>query len=133
MEALNKIERSLGAPIVIDAFSYPYYDHINEEDPFLGLAEKISASPYLEIERSQNEYFLKLAKKYRVNGVILLLPMGCRVWYGFSRMIEDSFKDLGIPTLHLDVDTVDSRQYSDSQAKTRVEAFVESLLNRQHG
>lgn len=130
MPALNNLERSLGAPIVIEALSYPYYGHINEEDPFLGLAEKILAYYFLDIYRCQNEFLTMLAKKFRVDGAIQLRPFGCRMCQGFSRMFADSFKDIGIPTLPLDVDTTDSRQYSDSQARTRVEAFVESLLIR---
>jgi benzoyl-CoA reductase/2-hydroxyglutaryl-CoA dehydratase subunit BcrC/BadD/HgdB len=114
----------------MDSFSYPYHDYINEEDPFLGLAEKILAYPYINMEKSHNKYLLELARKFRVDGVIQLLPMGCRACHGLARIKQDSFRDLGIPMLLLDVDTLDSRQYSDSQARTRIEAFVESIINR---
>ena len=39
-------------------------------------------------------------------------------------------KDVGVPVLNLEVDCVDERNFAAGQVRTRIEAFMEMLLNQ---
>jgi benzoyl-CoA reductase/2-hydroxyglutaryl-CoA dehydratase subunit BcrC/BadD/HgdB len=42
-------------------------------------------------------------------------------------MVRDAMRERGIPTLVLDGDGADVRNYSEGQTRTRLEAFIEML------
>jgi benzoyl-CoA reductase/2-hydroxyglutaryl-CoA dehydratase subunit BcrC/BadD/HgdB len=45
-------------------------------------------------------------------------------------MISQGLSQIGVPVLNLEVDCVDTRNFSEGQLKTRLEAFTEMLDSR---
>jgi benzoyl-CoA reductase/2-hydroxyglutaryl-CoA dehydratase subunit BcrC/BadD/HgdB len=67
------------------------------------------------------EYAQKLAREFRVEGLVYKTLLYCDPWSFEARRLQEA---LGIPMLHLDTDySTENRQ----QVRTRVEAFLETL------
>lgn len=68
------------------------------------------------------------AVDYSVDGAVHFSQWGCRVSAGHAQMLAERLdKEVGIPTLILEGDYMDFRNYSDDQVKSRLSAFLEML------
>ena len=76
-------------------------------------------------------HLIQLAKDYKIDGAINPCHWGCRQGTGARGLISEGLKAVGVPVLNLETDCVDSRNFSEGQLRTRLEAFVEMLENRQ--
>jgi benzoyl-CoA reductase/2-hydroxyglutaryl-CoA dehydratase subunit BcrC/BadD/HgdB len=81
----------------------------------------------IDIEIMVNE-IKGLISRYNADGFVLHSNRSCKPYslgqYDIARMIQE---DTGIPTLIIEADMTDDRVYSEAQAKTRIEAFIETL------
>jgi benzoyl-CoA reductase/2-hydroxyglutaryl-CoA dehydratase subunit BcrC/BadD/HgdB len=79
-------------------------------------------------EPAKERYILDMLKKFRCDGIIFHDARTCAVnsnaSYGMATRMMDNY---GIPTLTLDGDLNDLRCWSDEQATTNIEAFIEQL------
>jgi len=73
------------------------------------------------------EILVQLARVYRVDGAINPAHWGCRQSSGIRLLFNDYLRSAGVSVLHLDVDCVDERNFSEGQIMTRLEAFMEML------
>ena len=103
---------------------------IDPDDPFPSLAR---ASLELFIARSdapKERYIERMIGTYGVDGIIFhdcrTCPNNSNARYGMPRRLSER---LGIPTLILDGDVNDLRCFSDEQARTNIEGFVEQLTD----
>jgi len=94
---------------------------------FKSIAEKLLLNPLLNDARKRAEFAVKLAKDFRVNGVIHFNQFGCKQSSGSIELIKGVFDELKIPFLSLDGDCVDHTSSSSEQFKTRVQAFLEMI------
>jgi hypothetical protein len=70
-------------------------------------------------------------REWNVDGVIIAALAKCRIYNIFPRKAKEVIeKELGIPVLALEQDSVDSREYSAERFRTRVEPFAEMLKDR---
>ena len=121
------ILEGLGAVVSFEEANQVYWDSMDPKRPLEGLASKmLSNSGCGPIER-RIEAILEMAGRYRVNGAIHFSHWGCRQSCGGSHMVRDVMRERGIPTLVLDGDGADIRNYSEGQTRTRLEAFIEML------
>jgi len=75
--------------------------------------------------------FEDAARQFDLDGVICGYLYNCRPIALGSHLIKQWVEEkTGIPTLSLEIDIYDSRNYSAASLRTRVEAFVEMLLAR---
>ena len=44
--------------------------------------------------------------------------------------MAEGLKEIDVPVLNLEVDVIDTRNFSEGQLRTRLEAFIEMLENR---
>ncbi|MEK7778247.1 MAG: 2-hydroxyacyl-CoA dehydratase family protein [Chloroflexota bacterium] len=70
-----------------------------------------------------SEHVAGLAREYRASGAIMLLEKFCHPHEWDAPTIEKGLKDVGVPTLILEVDVTVPR----GQIRTRVEAFLEMI------
>jgi benzoyl-CoA reductase/2-hydroxyglutaryl-CoA dehydratase subunit BcrC/BadD/HgdB len=81
-------------------------------------------------EEPKERYIEEMVRRYRVDGVIFhdcrTCPNNSNARYGMPRRVSEG---LGIPTLVLDGDVNDLRCFSDEQARTNIEGFVEQLAD----
>jgi benzoyl-CoA reductase/2-hydroxyglutaryl-CoA dehydratase subunit BcrC/BadD/HgdB len=73
---------------------------------------------------------LNIANDYKIDGAILFSHWGCRHSNGGARIISDSLKGIGIPTLILDGDCVNKNNSSEGQITTRLQGFIEILNSK---
>jgi benzoyl-CoA reductase/2-hydroxyglutaryl-CoA dehydratase subunit BcrC/BadD/HgdB len=106
-------------------------DLIDEKDleGSLGIA---SSSIYINI--SIDRMFSELGrmiKKYDVDGLVMHSNRSCKPYslgqYDIQKMVMKKF---GIPTLNIEADQVDERNFSESQIENRIDAFMETIEAR---
>lgn len=106
------------------------FSDLDPAEPWRSVAR---ASLELFIARSEGpkeRYVAGMVERYHVDGVIFhdcrTCPNNSNTRYGMPGRIT---KNLGIPTLILDGDVNDLRCFSDEQARTNIEGFVEQLTD----
>lgn len=100
-------------------------------DPADPLRSMARASVELFIARSdgpKERYIERMVELYDIDGIVFhdcrTCPNNTNTRYGMPRRLSER---LGIPTLVLDGDVNDLRCFSDEQARTNIEGFVEQL------
>lgn len=106
------------------------FSALDAADPIRSMAK---ASLELFITRSEapkERYIEEMVARYGVDGIVFhdcrTCPNNSNARYGMPRRIADR---LGIPVLVLDGDVNDLRCFSDEQARTNIEGFVEQLAD----
>jgi benzoyl-CoA reductase/2-hydroxyglutaryl-CoA dehydratase subunit BcrC/BadD/HgdB len=94
------------------------------------------AKAYTEIfivrdEGFKERYIERMVEMYDINGILFhdakTCPNNSNNRYGMPERLEEK---LGIPALTINGDLNDLRCFSEEQAKTNIEAFVEQLTNK---
>lgn len=120
------------------AETYTRYFHLargrmDPDKPYESLARKYlySCTFTSSVRETIHDVVAKMCEDYRVDGVISYVLYGCKISSGFlplqKRILEQEY---GIPTLILEGDMVDPRDYADAQVKNRIDAFMEMLAQR---
>ncbi|MBI4830433.1 MAG: 2-hydroxyacyl-CoA dehydratase, partial [Candidatus Lindowbacteria bacterium] len=107
-----------------------YWDEIDEDRPFEGLAVKCLKDLFVGPASRRTEGLDKIVEEYNIDGALLFATPACRHSISAYRLLKDSMAKLGIPFLMLDMDISDPRGYSEEQTKTRLEGFIELLNHR---
>jgi benzoyl-CoA reductase/2-hydroxyglutaryl-CoA dehydratase subunit BcrC/BadD/HgdB len=107
-----------------------FWDEIDEENPFEGLALKCLKNPFVGPGARRTEDLETVAEEYAIDGAMLFATPACRHSKSTHRILRDQTMKLGIPFLTLDMDISDPRGYSPEQTRTRVEEFIEILDQR---
>jgi len=117
----------MGASVCFGEGNHVHWGPLDEANPFSSLAAKILSNPSGgQLERRSN-LVLELVERYGIDGVIHFSHWGCRQSSGGEYIIRDLMRKRGTPMLILNGDGVDSRNYSEEQAKLRLDAFLEML------
>ena len=124
------LEKEYRANIVSDELNDIYWDPIDPQDPYTGLARRSIAIPLNGSMQGRIKHLQKLARAYSLDGAINPCNWGCRQSTGARGLISDGLKDIGVPVLNLEVDCVDKRNFAEGQLRTRIEAFIEMLDSR---
>ena len=127
---IDMMELEYGAAIVVDELNTINWEPIDPDDPYPGIARRCMAIPLNGPISHRIDGMKRQAEKYRIDGVINPCHFGCRQGTGARGMIQQGFREIGIPVLNLEVDCVDLRNFSEGQLKTRLEAFLEMLSGR---
>ncbi len=119
---------SLGAVTVAETFSHVWTGSLDPSEPLESLAKKYLPNfANCSLDRRVN-LILQLAEDYQANAIILPTNWGCRMMsIGETVVKEAIFKKLGIPSLILDVDSSDWRNYDEYQVKTKLETYLKTL------
>ncbi len=116
-----------GAVIVCDELNNITWDAIDPQDPWAGMAERAIRLCINGTADHRTRLLQDMARRQKVHGAVNPCHWGCRQGTGARGLIADSMKQIGVPVLNLEVDCVDSRNFSEGQVKTRLEAFMEVL------
>jgi len=103
--------------------------HLIDESNLLESMAVAYSSVHLNISIDRMfEKIKKLVEKYHVNGMVMHSNRSCKPYsfgqYDLQNMIREQ---LNLPTLILDADMVDERNFSESQIESRIDAFMEML------
>jgi len=106
-------------------------DLIDEND-LIGSLGIASASIYINIsiDRMLNELGAMI-RKYDVDGLVMHSNRSCKPYslgqYDIQKMV---MREFGIPSLIIEADQVDERNFSEGQIATRIDAFMETIKAR---
>jgi benzoyl-CoA reductase/2-hydroxyglutaryl-CoA dehydratase subunit BcrC/BadD/HgdB len=107
------------------------FEALDPRDPWRSMAR---ASLELFIARSEapkQRYLEAMVRQYAVDGIVFhdskTCPNNSNTRFGLPQRLR---KALGIPVLSIDGDLNDLRCFSDEQARTNIEGFVEQLEGR---
>ena len=104
-----------------------FWDEIDEDRPFEGLALKCLQNPFVGPVTRRTRGLDRIAEEYSLDGAILFATPACRQANAAYRHLKDSLERHGLPFLLLDMDISDPRGYSPEQIRTRLEGFIELL------
>lgn len=125
---IKLLEERFNANVVIDELNHLYWEPLDEdEDPLVALARRQVTHPFVGPAERRLDTLVEIARDYRVHGAINPAHWGCRQSGGVRYLFKDALQTIGVPVLHLDVDCVDERNFSEGQLITRLEAFMEML------
>ncbi len=130
MGLLNYFEKMNGV-VVAETYSAAFSLRLDTENPLEALAHKsLTSYPLVScvsVEK-RKEMVLKACKEYLIDGVILHRNKSCvPITLGQMDIKKELFQELGIPSLIIDADHMDERNFSVAQFQTRVDAFMEML------
>ena len=104
------------------------FDSFDPADPFLSMARAYTEIFIVRDENYKEKYIEDMVRKFRIDGILFhdakTCPNNSNNRYGMPERLE---KKLNIPTLTINGDLNDLRCYSEEQAKTNIEAFIEQL------
>lgn len=104
------------------------FNAFDPEDPFLSMARAYTEIFIVRDEDFKEKYIEDIVNRYKLDGIVFhdskTCPNNSNCRYG---MPERLTKKLGVPTLTINGDLNDLRCYSEEQAKTNIEAFIEQL------
>jgi benzoyl-CoA reductase/2-hydroxyglutaryl-CoA dehydratase subunit BcrC/BadD/HgdB len=104
------------------------FDAFDPADPFVSMARVYSEIFIARDEKFKETYIEEMVKRYRLDGILFhdskTCPNNSNNRYGMPERLE---KKLSIPTVTINGDLNDLRCYSEEQAKTNIEAFIEQL------
>ena len=124
------LEDEFRAAVVVDELNDINWDPIDPENPYEGLAKRVLRNPLVGPVDKRIDHLVEMARLNKIDGMINPCHWGCRQGSGARGMIEEGLKRAGIPVLNLEVDCIDTRNFSEGQARTRVQAFIETILAR---
>jgi len=123
---------SLGAVVVAETFSHVWAGSLDASKPLESLARKYLVNFANAGVKRKIDMILSLAKDFRVDGIILPTNWGCRMMSIGETIVRDVvYKKLGVPSLIIDVDSSDWRNYNEAQITDRFETFFETLTRKQ--
>ena len=107
------------------------FEDFDPKDPFMTMARAYTEIFIVRDENFKEKYIEEMVNKYKIDGLLFhdarTCPANSNSRYGMPERLE---KKLNIPTITIDGDLNDLRCYSEEQAKTNIEAFVEQLDTR---
>jgi benzoyl-CoA reductase/2-hydroxyglutaryl-CoA dehydratase subunit BcrC/BadD/HgdB len=139
MRVFNWVEDEYGAVVVLDINDPVTFNSVEGEglgdtsDPLGYLARKTFKSTGRRFNLAYpniQEDVIRSCKEHQVNASVFFTNFGCKQGNAISRIIADEIKNrLGIPTLMLDGDLLDSRVASSSQLKAKLQEYFGMLGN----
>jgi len=126
-QSIFRIMEKHGARLVCEEYTHATWDFLDPDRPFISLAAKVESHFLVGPVERRARHLARLAEEYRVDGAIHYNHWGCRQSCGGANLVKKALQERGIPTLIIDGDCVDEREYQEGQIATRLEAFLESL------
>ena len=129
LSALSNQFASLQTCIVASTYCNSWiFDQLDPDNPFESMGRAYIELFIVRDEKYKEEYMQNCFEKYKFDGIIFhdakTCPNNSNNRYGLPERIS---KQLGVPQLTINGDLNDLRCYSEEQAKTNIEAFIEQL------
>jgi benzoyl-CoA reductase/2-hydroxyglutaryl-CoA dehydratase subunit BcrC/BadD/HgdB len=101
---------------------------LDGDDPFRSMARAYTELFIVRSDPYKEKYLDEMIETFSVDGILFhdskTCPANTNCRYGMAQRIQER---LGVPSITISGDLNDLRCYSDEQAKTQIEAFVEQL------
>ncbi len=129
LRSLSNLFIELKSCIVASTYCNSWiFDSFDPNKPFYSMAKAYSEIFINRSEDVKEKYIEEMTKKYQLDGIIYhdskTCPNNSNNRYGMPERLQNK---IGIPYLVINGDLNDLRCYSEEQAKTNIEAFIEQL------
>jgi len=125
------IENECKAEIAFEEVNYIYWEEMDPKEPYRSLARKLLSNPPVGDFKHWSDVTLNLIDKYTIDGVISFNHWGCRQLCSGEGILKDILNKRGTPMIQLSGDCIDKRDYSFAQLKTRIQAFLEMIKEKE--
>lgn len=130
---LKAFEKMKGV-VVAETYSSAWSIRLDQADPIEALARK-SLLSYSMVScvsiKKRKEMVLKACREYAIDGAVLHCNKSCApITLGQMDIKSALEEELGIPSVVIDGDHMDERNFSPAQFQTRIEAFMEMLKHK---
>jgi len=132
LRALSEQFASLKTCVVASTYCNSWiFDQLDPEEPFESMGRAYTELFIVRDEPYKEQYIKDCYEKFRFDGILFhdakTCPNNSNNRYGMPERLS---KKLGIPVISINGDLCDLRCYSEEQAKTNIEAFIEQLDER---
>jgi len=107
------------------------FTDLDPDDPYRSMARAYTKLFIVRSDSAKEEYISRMVDFFKIDGILFhdakTCPANSNNRYGMPERLEER---LGIPFVTINGDLNDLRLYSDEQARTAIEAFVEQLDER---
>ena len=104
---------------------------LDPEKPLESLARAMLCTPSNPPYKAAIDWIVQITKDYQIDGAVSGVKRSCSLIAGMQRLTKEAiFRETGVPSIIFDLDGVDEREYDPGFAKTSLDSFVESLLER---
>ena len=129
LRALSEQFASLKTCVVASTYCNSWiFDQLDPEKPFESMGRAYTELFIVRDEPYKEQYIKECQEKFRFDGILFhdakTCPNNSNNRYGMPERLS---RKLRIPTLTINGDLNDLRCYSEEQAKTNIEAFIEQL------
>ena len=126
---LSTLFASLGTSVVASTYCNSWvFDALSPRDPLRSMARASLELFIARAEGPKQRYLERMAREFSVDGLVFhdarTCPNNSNVRFGLAQRLRRASR---LPVLVLDGDLNDLRCFSDEQARTNIEAFVEQL------
>ena len=124
-----KLLGSYGAVILTSLYVHAWsFEFDLDKDPLVTLAENYVSRFSNSTMEDRAAMALALFEKYSMNGMIMFMNRSCKaVSFAVPTLKDILTKKTGLPALVFESDMGDQRFYAESQVRTRIEAYFETL------
>ncbi len=124
-----KLLGSYGAVILTSLYVHAWSLEFDlDKDPLVTLAENYVNRFSNSTIEDRADMAMELFRKYSMNGMIMFMNRSCKaVSFAVPTLKDILTKKTGIPALVFESDMGDQRFYAESQVRTRIEAYFETL------
>ena len=139
MGTMEWMERTLGAVTVMDGFGYKDGNYIEDFTDrhrcWKDLALKMIDTPMVHGAGGPATRFVEMVDgimgDYSVDVSIFMGHVGCKHTWAVSKMVTDMIQEkYGLPTLYLDVDSIDGRYKSTEDIRAAITEYMDTVVNR---
>jgi benzoyl-CoA reductase/2-hydroxyglutaryl-CoA dehydratase subunit BcrC/BadD/HgdB len=126
---LSEFFISLNTAVIASTYCNSWiFKAFDPADPFLSMARAYTEIFIVRNETFKEGYIENMVRRFKLDGIVFhdskTCPNNSNNRYGMPERLEQR---LGLPTLTINGDLNDLRCYSEEQAKTNIEAFIEQL------
>jgi len=131
LRALSELLTEFRTAVVASTYCNSWiFAALDPTDPLRSMARASLELFIVRAEGPKERYLEEMMAQYAVDGIIFhdcrTCPNNSNTRYGMPRRLAER---LGVPTLVLDGDVNDLRCFSDEQARTNLEGFVEQIAD----
>jgi benzoyl-CoA reductase/2-hydroxyglutaryl-CoA dehydratase subunit BcrC/BadD/HgdB len=106
------------------------FQDLDPRDPFESMAKAYTELFIVRADNVKEDYIAKMVEFFKVDGIVFhdakTCPNNSNNRYGMPERLR---RRLDVPFVNIDGDLNDLRCYSEEQARTKIEAFVEQMAD----